>query len=312
MIISKPPLVQLPVLLPDENAVVRTRELTKDYRWRVLDRLELTVPRGAAYMLVGPNGAGKTTTLRILLDLVRPSSGEVRVFGLDPAREGARIRAGIGYVPEVQDFGHGWMRVRTLLEYHAGYFPTWDSAYAARLLRTLEVDTTSRFGKLSKGQARRVQLVMALAHRPPLLLLDEPTDGLDPVVRETVLSLLAEHLADSSPTLLLSTHHVHEAEGLADHVGVLREGRLVAQTAREDMDRMLRRYRARVPEGWDGPVPRTGMVLSRNGSPREIAWTVWGEEADVVEELRAAGADVHDVQALSLQDAAVTLLKVEV
>src|SRR5689334_1654463 len=123
-----------------------------------------------------------------------------------------------------------------LLEHVAAFYPSWDSAYAEHLVKALDIRLDRRTGSLSKGQARRVQLVMAMAHRPPLLLLDEPTEGLDPVARRQLLTLVSEHLSDSPTTMIIATHHVHEVENLADHVGALNAGNLVAQMSRDELD----------------------------------------------------------------------------
>ena len=211
-------------------------------------------------------------------------------------------------MPERHDWGYGWMRVGRLLEHHRAFYPAWDREYAGRLVGAFDLRLGERFGRLSKGQARRVQLVMALAHRPPLLLLDEPTDGLDPVMRDELLGILAAHLAETPTTMLVSTHLVHEIERLADHVGVIRRGRLRAQLGVETLRRGLRRYRAEVPAGWGGAAGLNGAVLRRSEAEREILWTVWGEEAVVTEELRRAGARVREAAPLSLEDAALALL----
>ena len=309
----------LPTELEGGPRTVVTRGLIKRFRTgglplpgmarrvRALDDLDLEVPEGAVYVLVGPNGAGKTTLLRVLLDSLRPDRGEAEVFGLDPAAEGGEVRSRIGYVPEGHALGHGWLRVRDLLDHHAAYHPCWDPDYAARLVRRLEVMTDRKFEELSKGHARRVQLVMALAHRPPLLLLDEPTDGLDPVVRDRVLEMLADHLAAHATTVLLSTHLVHEAERLADHLGVLRRGRLVLQAPRATVTELLRRYRIRVPDGWRPPA-MNGRLLRRRGEGRKQAWAVWGEPEQIRSELDAAGAEVRDVRGMNLEEAALALL----
>ena len=149
----------------------------------------------------------------------------------------------------------------------------------------------------------------ALAHRPPVLLLDEPTDGLDPLARDDFGALLVEHMADAPTTVLWSTHHVHEAERLADHVGVLRGGRLLLQAPVDAVRGRVRRYRAEVPEGWEGAPGLNGEVLVRARSGREITWTVWGDEREVAERLSASGATVREAAPLSLEDASLALLR---
>ncbi|HEX2186086.1 MAG TPA: ABC transporter ATP-binding protein, partial [Chloroflexota bacterium] len=251
----------LPVRLDAGALSVRTDGLAKRFgpEFSLAD-VGLQVPEGAVYVLVGPNGAGKTTTLKILLGLLRPDAGVVDVLGMDPRAQGPRVRAQVGYVPERTDWGYPWMRVGRMLEHHAVYFPAWDAAYAARLARAFELPLHKPLGKLSKGLARRVHLTLALAHRPPLLLLDEPTDGLDPVMRDETLGMLAEHVAETGCTVLVSTHLVHEVDRLADHLGVIQGGRLTAQLARDTLHRMLRRYRADIPEGWRGVPDLDGTV----------------------------------------------------
>jgi ABC-2 type transport system ATP-binding protein len=195
-----------------------------------------------------------------------------------------------------------------LLQHVAAYYPSWDHAYADHLTRALDLRLQRKVGGLSKGEARRLQLVLALAHRPALLLLDEPTDGLDPLVRKRVLAMLAEHLSDTPTTVMISTHHVYEMETLADHVGVLRDGRLVAQLGRDDLKRTVRRYRIEVPEGWEAPSGLRVAEPWRSANRRELQWTLIGEERAVAERLAVAGAQVREVTSLGLEDAALAFL----
>jgi ABC-2 type transport system ATP-binding protein len=299
----------LPTRLRDGDLAVGTHAINKQFGDQVaLSEVSLQVPVGAVYLLVGPNGAGKSTTLKILLDLMRADRGTAEVFGLSTRERAPEVRANVGYVPERTDWGYGWMKVGRLLEHHALYYPTWDAAYAEHLAHKFELRMDRKMGVLSKGQARRVHLTMALAHRPPLLLLDEPTDGLDPLMRDETLGVLADHLGETETTVLLSTHHVEEVERLADHIGVLRSGQLRAQMSREDLDAGLRRYRIEVPEMWGGVASLNGRVLRSVKGPREVQWTVWGPESDVVEKVTSAGGTVREVARLSLLDATLALL----
>ena len=302
----------LPLRLAGGTPAVLLEGVSKRYGREVaLDGVDLMVPEGAVYALVGQNGAGKTTTLRLLLDLIRPDAGRVEVFGRNAAADGPSVRSRTGYIPEGEGLGYDWMRVDRLIRHHAVYFPKWDDAYAARLVSALEVEPTRRYGNLSKGQRRRVQLVLALAHRPPLLLLDEPTDGLDPVLRDRVCSLLAEHLSDSPATVVVSTHRIYELEGLIDHVGVLRGGRVAAQVTADDLRGRLRRYRLRLGAARFSEEVLDGAVLTRRLEGREAEWTVWGEHARVVATLREAGASVTEVETMTLDEAALEILKTE-
>jgi ABC-2 type transport system ATP-binding protein len=299
---------------PGSDALaVTTRALSKRYGGETaLDRVDLRVPEGAVYVLIGPNGAGKSTTFKVLMNLERPDSGAAEVFGFDTGRRGPEVRARVGYVPERQESGYRWMTCGRLLRHVAAYYPGWDHTYAEHLTRTLDLRLQRKVSGLSKGEARRLQLVLALSHRPPLLLLDEPTEGLDPLVRKRVLAILTEHLSDTPTTVLISTHHVYEMETLADHVGVLRDGRLVAQLGRDELKRIVRRYRIEVPEGWQTPPEFRVADASRSPNRRELQWTLVGEERAVAEKLVLAGAQVREVTSLGLEDAALAFLDGEV
>ena len=298
-----------PVDLSCTELAVSTQALSKAFGVRcALANVALQVPHGAVYLLVGPNGAGKSTTLRILVDLVRPTGGIAAVLGFNPQKQAAMVRANVGYVPDQPTWGYGWMRAGRLIAHHAQFFPSWDAEYASQLCRTFDVRLDVKVSTLSKGQARRVHFVMALAHRPQLLLLDEPLDGLDPVMRDEILGTLVGHLADAPTTVLLSTHHVAEVEQLADHIGVMRNGELCAQMPLSDLRRDLRRYRAEVPIGWEGASVLEDAVLRRSGTRNEVDWTIWGEQSWIVEELATAGATVREAAPLSLEEATLTLL----
>ncbi|HEX6751604.1 MAG TPA: ABC transporter ATP-binding protein [Longimicrobium sp.] len=304
-------LPSLPVRLDAAELAIETEGLEKRYApdTQALAGLDLQVPAGSVYVLAGPNGAGKSTAIKVLLDLVRADRGTAHVCGLRTTAVPARVRAQIGYVPETAETAYGWLSVREFLKHHAAFYEAWDGAYADALCRRLGVPLHERMRALSKGALRRVMLVTALAHRPPVLLLDEPTDGLDPLAREDFSALLVEHMTSAPTTVLWSTHHVHEADRMADHVGVIVGGRLVLQAPRDLVQTRLRRYRAQVPAAWRGAPGLNGDVLLREGSGREIAWTVWGDEREVAGRLQAAGAVLRDAAPLSLEDATLALLR---
>jgi ABC-2 type transport system ATP-binding protein len=289
--------------------VVTTHGLSKRYgRELALDRVDLRVPNGAVYVLVGANGAGKSTLFKVLMNLERPDAGTAEVFGLDAGRSGPEVRAQIGYVPERQDAPYRAMTCARLIRHASTFYPEWDHAYANHLVRALAIQPQRRVSGLSKGETRRLQLVLALAYRPALLLLDEPTDGLDPVVRRRALALLAEHLADTQATVLVSTHHITELDSLADHVGVLRAGRLVAQMAREDLQHSVKSYQLDVPDGWTAPEELRPSGLRRATAGRLVQCTLVGDEREVVERLAGSGALVRKVIPLSLEDSALAFL----
>ena len=295
-----------------ESFAVATHGLSMRYgKQTALNAVDLRVPEGAVYVLIGGNGAGKSTAMKVLLNLERPDAGRAEVFGLDTAAHGPQVRAQIGYMPESQGHPYAWLTCAQLVKHVALHYPSWDHAYAARLIEVFGVRPERKIGTLSKGEGRRLQFVLALGHRPPLLLLDEPTDGLDPVVRNRTLAQLAEHLADTPTTVVIATHHIHEVESLADHVGVLGAGKLVAQMSRDELRRTVLRYHAEVPEEWQPPAALRIASLRRSRGGREVQWTLVGEERDVTARLAAAGAAVRDVTPLTLEEAALAFLSEE-
>lgn len=294
------------------GGAIATYDVSKRYRRdTVLQGINLRVPDGAVYALVGANGAGKSTALKVLMNLERADEGIAEILGLDTVRRGPDARAQVGYVPERADDGCRWMTCGQLLQHAAAYYPAWEHRYASDLASALGVRQQRRVGTLSKGETRRLQLVLALAHRPPVLLLDEPTEGLDPLVRARLLSMLAAHLADTPTTILISTHQIHELESLADHVGVLRDGKLVAQMSRDELRYRVGRFRVEVPSGWQATRELQASGV-RTGGAREAQWTLVGDQRELVDRLTIAGALVHEVQPLTLEDATLALLAAEV
>lgn len=295
------------------SAAVSTSALVKRHgREHALREVALSVPAGSSYLLSGTNGAGKSTLIRILLNLEQPSSGSASVLGLDPQRDGPTVRASTGYMSEEIEPGYSWMRVGQLFQHRASYFSTWDAVYAAKLVQALDIGLDRLVGQLSKGQARRVQLVAALAHRPALLLLDEPTDGFDPLIRDTVLELLSAHFAETGCTAVVSTHLAGEVDRLVDHVGILHRGRLIAQGARDDILGDIRRVELDVPEGWSPPPDLDALALRwERGLGRSQMFVTRVPDADLRSALARAGAAMRGASGLPLPDSILALLQNE-
>ena len=209
------------------DPVIAVSDLTRRFGARAaLDGVSVAVPRGGVYGLVGENGAGKTTLIKHILGLLRAQSGSVRVFGLDPVAEPVAVLSRIGYLSEETDLP-GWMRVDELIRYSRAFYPKWDDAFAEELRRTFALDAAARVKNLSKGQKARAGLLIALAYRPELLVLDEPSSGLDPIVRRDILGAILRTIADEGRTVLFSSHLLDEVEQVADHVTMIRSGKIV-------------------------------------------------------------------------------------
>ena len=207
--------------------VVRVTGLTRRFGAKAaLDSVSLELNRGVVYGLVGVNGAGKTTLIRHLLGLLKAESGSVRVFGLDPVDNPVGVLSRIGYLSEENDLP-GWMTVSELMRYSRAFYPKWDDGYAAELQKSFALDPAARIKTLSKGQKARAGLLIALAYRPELLVLDEPSSGLDPIVRRDILGAVIRTVADEGRTVLFSSHLLDEVEQVADHVTMISHGRVV-------------------------------------------------------------------------------------
>lgn len=201
---------------------------------KVLDAVSFEVATGEVVGLLGANGAGKTTLLRIAMGMLEPQAGAVRVFGLDPRTEPLAVKRRVGYVSEDQILPE-FLRVSEVLGLHRGLFPDWDDDLARRLGERFAIDASARIKTLSKGQARQVALLCAVAHRPPLLLLDEPAGGLDPAMRREFLETAIQLLGESGSTILFSSHHMTDVERLASRLVMLHEGQKWIDSALDDV-----------------------------------------------------------------------------
>jgi ABC-2 type transport system ATP-binding protein len=209
------------------EAVIAVSDLTRRFGARTaLASVTLSLPRGAVYGLVGANGAGKTTLIKHILGLLRAQEGSVRIFGRDPVADPVAVLSRVGYLSEENDIP-GWMRVEELIRYSRAFYPAWDDAYAEELRMTFALDPMAKVKSLSKGQRARAGLLIALAHRPELLVLDEPSSGLDPIVRRDILGAVIRSVAEEGRTVLFSSHLLEEVEQVADHVTIIRGGRIV-------------------------------------------------------------------------------------
>lgn len=207
------------------NAIV-TNELTKVYpSIRALDSLSLEVPRGSIFGFLGPNGAGKTTTIRLLLGLIFPSAGEARVLGEDPFAS-YRYKEKIGYVSENRVFYENF-KVEELIAFTRSCYPSWSKEREERLIKLFELPLNQKVKNLSKGMKSQLAFLLAFCHQPELLILDEPTEGMDPLTRRDFLTTLLSAEATEGTTVFISTHLLNEVERVADRVGLLYKGKLI-------------------------------------------------------------------------------------
>jgi ABC-2 type transport system ATP-binding protein len=224
------------------NFAIEMRAVFKSFRKnQVLTGLSLNVERGKTFAFLGRNAAGKTTAIRMLLGLLKRDGGEIRMLGADPEENPLEVRSRVGYLAEDQQM-YGWMTVDELLRFVAPFYATWDHDLALKYVREFELPLQTKVKHLSKGQNVRLGLILALAHRPEVVILDDPVLGLDPVMRKQFNRDLITHLQGEGRTVFYSSHLLYEVEPIADEVAILHEGRLLRQADTETLRRDVKQF----------------------------------------------------------------------
>jgi len=288
-----------------ENIALMTQGLTKSYgRVRALRGVDLEVQRGEICGYLGPNGAGKTTTIRCLLDLIRPDGGTVRVLGIDPQADPVAVRARTGYLPGELALDSNMTVEGALRYFNALRGNKADWGFVHQLVERLQLDLKPPIKNLSHGNKQKVGVVQALMHRPELLLLDEPTLGLDPLMQHEVYHLLREARADGA-TVFFSSHIISEVETLAERVAIIRQGVIVEEAEPSQLVSMaIRRVWIRFKEAVD-PTPLTqveGVTLLSKGHNIAVHLQVEGEMDDLIKALAAFPVSDFEIERPSLEE----------
>lgn len=281
--------------------VVELSDLSRRFgRMFALDGVSLRVRQGFVHGLVGANGAGKTTMIKHILGLLKAESGSVRVFGLDPVRNPVAVLRRIGYLSEERELPE-WMRIDELMRYTQAFHPNWDQAYADELLKNFGLDDTKIIKYLSKGMRAQAGLIAAVAHRPELLLLDEPSTGLDAVVRRDILNAIVRAVADDGRTVLFSSHLLDEIEQMSDYITMIDQGRLVLHGSVDDVQAEHHLLSIRYPAALAAP-PQFEGILSAEG--QEHTWDVVcnGDIGQVRQSLERLGGEILYSRNASLQE----------
>lgn len=257
--------------MADTGSIIATANLVRRFGSKAaLNDVTFRVERGSVFGLVGENGAGKTTLIKHILGLLRAEAGTVRVFGMDPVSDPVSVLGRIGYLSEQPDLP-GWMRVDEFLRYIRAFYPKWDPQYAEEMRIQFGLDAKARVKTLSKGQQAKLGLLAAQAHRPDLLLLDEPSSGLDPIVRRDILAAVIQTVAEEGRTVFFSSHLLEEIERVSDHIAMLHQGKLVLCGRLDEVKARHRKitFRFETPQSRPPVVPGT---LNVTGAGRE--WSV--------------------------------------
>jgi len=289
--------------MKESQSAIEIRDLTRRYgKLEAVHGLSLTVRAGCCYGFFGRNGAGKTTTIKCLLNLLRPQSGSVRVFGLDPQRDEVAVKSRIAYVPDAVAF-YPWMTVRDTLDYFASFRAHWNRDIESDLLKRFGLDRNQKAASMSKGQKTQLALITAICPEPELLVLDEPTSGLDPIVRREFIETVIGAYQSSDPanrTVFVSTHLISEFEGLIDEFTVIEQGRnlltMNADAARERFKKISVRFGAT-----QANLALAGALqIKQNGRSAEIL--VNGNSEKLMAELQSMHPEDLRCESLSLEE----------
>jgi ABC-2 type transport system ATP-binding protein len=287
-----------------DNQAIRIRGLEKSFRNFKLGPLALSVPKGAIYGLIGPNGAGKTTTIDLIMGMGAKNAGTIEVFGMDHIREEAEVKKRIGYVsPDLQY--SAWGKVGKAIRFIRAFYPDWDDAYCADLMKRLNLSTDERIGTLSFGSRTKLALLLALSHRPQLLLLDEPLAGLDAVSKQEVFTELLDAVQDENRTVVISSHDLHDIERFADHVGIIHKGKLLIEGHTDELVAGFCMIDCVSANGVSWPTIPVYEQKHEGNRWRLLAQTT----TDAIERLKSSGATDIATSPVTLEELFVGLVK---
>jgi len=281
--------------------VVEVNNLSRSFgKTNALDSVDFTASKGKVYGLVGANGAGKTTLIKHLLGLLRAKSGSVRIFGEDPVRNPEGVLKRIGYLSEDRDIPE-WMSIDELMRYTSAYHSSWDQGYAAELLETFTLDPRKKISTLSRGMRAQVALISAIAHRPDLLVLDEPSSGLDAVVRKDILNAVVRTISEEGRTVIFSSHLLDEVERLSDHVIMIHNGRVTLDSPLELINSSHHHSTIRF-ENTQSATPVLADTVSISGDGRFWSAIHHGSTEAFQESIKKLGGEVVESRNATLEE----------
>ena len=275
--------------------MLEIKNITKTFgNFKALDDLSMTVPKGAVYGLVGPNGAGKSTAIRHMTGVYRPDSGTITVEGL-PIYENPAIKTRIGYIPD-DIFYFSSASLEDMRKFYRGIYPQFDDALFERLYEVFQLPKKGQIRRFSKGMQKQAAFHLAICTHPELLILDEPVDGLDPVMRRQVLNLVLSDVAQHETTVIISSHNLRELEDICDHVGIMDHGKMLLERSLADMQGSTVKLQL------VGEPPEDLNILHESASGRLKTLVVRGTAQEVTEKVQAANPVYFDVLPLSLEE----------
>ena len=278
---------------------IEVKNLIKSFEgFKALDGLNISVPRGAVYGLVGPNGAGKSTVIRHLAGIYRQDAGQVLIDG-EPVYENPALKGRMAYIPD-DIFYYTSATINDMAKFYKSVYPSFDQARYEKLGRVFELDGKRLMRKLSKGMQKQAAFWLAMALNPELVILDEPVDGLDPVMRRQVWSLLMEDVAERGTTVLVSSHNLRELEDVCDHVGIMNHGRMLLERGLTELQENIVKIQLALPDGKELPEDLEILHSSSTGRLRQLI--LRGKAEELTAKMQAASPLFVDVVPLTLEE----------
>ena len=275
--------------------MLELKHVSKSFgKFKALDNLTMTIPQGSVYGLVGPNGAGKTTAIRHITGVYRPDEGEITMEGL-PIYENPQVKQAIGYIPD-EIFYFSSATLKDMAKFYRGLYPRFDMPLFQRLSEVFQLPMGSPIRRFSKGMQKQAAFQLTLSIRPDVLVLDEPVDGLDPVMRRQVMSLILAEVAERNTTVLISSHNLRELEDVCDHVGIMNHGKMLLERSLADMQGNT------VKLQMVGDVPEGLEILHQSSTGRLQTLVVRGNAREVEAQVEASEPMFYDILPLSLEE----------
>lgn len=279
--------------------MIEVRNVIKEFDgFRALDNLSMTVPTGSVYGLVGPNGAGKSTIIRHLTGIYRQDSGEILVDGV-PVFETPEVKSRIAYIPD-EIFYYANASIREMMDFYRSIYPHFDAERFKKLADVFGLDPKRQMRRLSKGMQKQAAFWIAVSLRPEILILDEPVDGLDPVMRRQIWSIIMSDVAENGTTVLVSSHNLRELEDVCDSVGIMNKGKIMIERSLDELQENIIKIQLALP---DGEVLPEGLdILHKSNTGRLQSLIMHGTQEEITEKLQSAHPLFIDAVPLTLEE----------
>lgn len=281
--------------------MIEVRGLSKSFgQLKALDNVDITVNKGSVYGLLGPNGAGKTTLIKHLVGVYRQDAGSVTIDG-QPVYENTAVKSLLVYIPDELYFFSQYS-IEETARFYASLYPGWDWERFHRLKQVFPIDTNRRIAHLSRGMQKQVAFWLGISASPRVIILDEPVDGLDPVMRKKVWSLVLQDVAERETTVLVSSHNLRELEDVCDHIGILHNGKILVEKDLDDLKTDIHKLQVAFAGETPRELPLTGTILHREQNGSIVLMVVKGEKENILSEIRRAHPIILDVLPLTLEE----------